>query len=840
MQRRIRPYVPVSLVMCFACSGGDSSGPGPSGPPAVASVTVSPAQVVVEVGATTQLSAQVRDAGGNLLSGRTVSWASSNGGLATVDQTGLVLGMAPGSVMITATAEGRSGSAAADVRNPPVATIEIGPSPAALAEGESVQLSATAKAANGNVIAGTSFAWATSNAAIVQVSAAGLATALGAGQATVSASAGTATGNLVLNVTPAGAITITQIAPAVLVEGQPATLTGSGFSATAGGNTVAIGGVTATVTQASASTLQIVVPTFDCRAAANATVQVSVGARISNAVQQMVSPAAALDLQIGELAVLRTPADLCLQFAPSATAQRYVFGVQSVSDVVSTLTPVTVSASVPTGAATSPQLPSASFGTVPAAHAPPSPAEREAAERWASHVAITGMEYERERAMYQQLADRVGPLMSGAMEFTASTVPGTVAEGDEITVRFPNIGGNTCTEFSNINVRVGRISTRAIALVDLANPVAVDAATLTAALNAFDVSHDVAVDHFGEIGDLDENGRIVIVITREVNRLASPPLGFVIHSNLFTVSQCPSSNEGEFMFIRAPDPDGLYTAGVYTATTFSNNMDRLLMHEFTHNIQGHRRRLAGGQFMASWLAEGLATGSEEALGLHVLGLQQGGNYGQNAVYASRGADPRMFFGHVGDLLAYFGFNFANGRNAGAPEECSWVGSTSAGNPGPCSFATRLLYGVPWSIIKHTIDRQPGGAANQKQFLRAFSNRVGPPGFADLEAVFALPISTILAEWAPMLYLDDRYPAAGFQLLNFNIRNVAAAWNSPNADLVARMHGFGSFTSAFTLRAGSSSYHEISGANRPATAIAVRDGEGNPLPNFLQVWIVRVQ
>ena len=44
----------------------------------VASVGVSPASVSVSVGSTQQLSAVARDAGGNVLPGRTVTWATSH------------------------------------------------------------------------------------------------------------------------------------------------------------------------------------------------------------------------------------------------------------------------------------------------------------------------------------------------------------------------------------------------------------------------------------------------------------------------------------------------------------------------------------------------------------------------------------------------------------------------------------------------------------------------------------------------------------------------------------------------------------------------------------------
>src|SRR6185436_976170 len=62
----------------------------PPAPVPVASVSVSPSSATVTVGGTQQLSAVTRDANNNVLSGRVVTWSSANGGIATVNSTGLV------------------------------------------------------------------------------------------------------------------------------------------------------------------------------------------------------------------------------------------------------------------------------------------------------------------------------------------------------------------------------------------------------------------------------------------------------------------------------------------------------------------------------------------------------------------------------------------------------------------------------------------------------------------------------------------------------------------------------------------------------------------------------
>lgn len=81
----------------------------------VASVDVAPASASIAVSATQQLTATVKAADGSALPGRTVTWATSASGIATVNAQGLVTGITAGSATITATSEGKSGSSAITV-----------------------------------------------------------------------------------------------------------------------------------------------------------------------------------------------------------------------------------------------------------------------------------------------------------------------------------------------------------------------------------------------------------------------------------------------------------------------------------------------------------------------------------------------------------------------------------------------------------------------------------------------------------------------------------------------------------------------------------------------------
>src|SRR5947207_1001834 len=102
--------------------------PPPPAPAPVASVTLSPAATGVSVGATVKLTATLKDASGKALAGRSVTWASSTLGMATVSTGGFVTGVAVGPVTITATSEGQSGRATVTV-NPVAGNPVAGPTP---------------------------------------------------------------------------------------------------------------------------------------------------------------------------------------------------------------------------------------------------------------------------------------------------------------------------------------------------------------------------------------------------------------------------------------------------------------------------------------------------------------------------------------------------------------------------------------------------------------------------------------------------------------------------------------------------------------------------------------
>ena len=106
----------------------------------VASVEIVPADTAVQLGSSVQLEAVLKDADGNLLEGRTVTWESSDPSIASVDFAGRVSGNTLGSVAVTGSTEGHSDTATVSVVASPILRVIIWPQDVDLPNGQRAQL----------------------------------------------------------------------------------------------------------------------------------------------------------------------------------------------------------------------------------------------------------------------------------------------------------------------------------------------------------------------------------------------------------------------------------------------------------------------------------------------------------------------------------------------------------------------------------------------------------------------------------------------------------------------------------------------------------------------------
>lgn len=225
----IRPYsrafvmitASVYFMILAGCGGGDSgpTSPTPSTPtpppppptPVATSLTVAPSShTLASIGATVQLSATVRDQNNNPMSGQTVTWTSSNTGVATVSGNGLVTAVSNGTTQITARAGNASGTSNITVAEPMPTRITIAPSSHTLeAIGETVQLRATVRDQRNNAMSGQTITWSSGNEAVATVDGNGLVTAVSDGMAEITAKSGSLSASATITVASPVPTTVT-------------------------------------------------------------------------------------------------------------------------------------------------------------------------------------------------------------------------------------------------------------------------------------------------------------------------------------------------------------------------------------------------------------------------------------------------------------------------------------------------------------------------------------------------------------------------------------------------------------------------------------------------------
>ena len=161
-------------------------------PPVVASIMVSPSTMTMEVGGTFQFEATALTADGMAIPDVHFTWMGDDDGIATVDDTGLVTGLAAGTAMITASANNVTSMPATvtiEELPPEVSSVTVNLSSLMLEVGDTHRLTAVARTSEGMMVGGVDFEWSSDDIDVASVDQTGLVTAVGAGMANITAMA---------------------------------------------------------------------------------------------------------------------------------------------------------------------------------------------------------------------------------------------------------------------------------------------------------------------------------------------------------------------------------------------------------------------------------------------------------------------------------------------------------------------------------------------------------------------------------------------------------------------------------------------------------------------------
>ena len=158
------------------------------------SLSVSPNTAEILVNGTITLTATVEPADTDI----TVAWSSSDESVATVDSEGNVTGLSAGNIIITASAGGLTAECKIAVVNIPVESVTLNHDEIQMTEMETFTLSAEVLPENAD---NKTITWSSSDERIAIVNGAGTITAIGAGEAIITAKAGNVTDECRVSVT---------------------------------------------------------------------------------------------------------------------------------------------------------------------------------------------------------------------------------------------------------------------------------------------------------------------------------------------------------------------------------------------------------------------------------------------------------------------------------------------------------------------------------------------------------------------------------------------------------------------------------------------------------------
>lgn len=159
-------------------------------PEVATNVTVSPANVTLRLTNQKVFTATAKNAQGTVITGRTFRWSSSNSSIASVDQTGNVIALSAGTVVIAADADGVIGNSAVTVTNIPIGSCTLAPTSQKVTVSQQAQPTISLRDTANNALpsANRPLNWTSDNEVVATVSTTGVITARKAGTATIRAS----------------------------------------------------------------------------------------------------------------------------------------------------------------------------------------------------------------------------------------------------------------------------------------------------------------------------------------------------------------------------------------------------------------------------------------------------------------------------------------------------------------------------------------------------------------------------------------------------------------------------------------------------------------------------
>ena len=368
----------------------------------------------------------------------------------------------------------------------------------------------------------------------------------------------------------------------------------------------------------------------------------------------------------------------------------------------------------------------------------------------------------------------------------------------------------------------------------------------------------ILVNNFGNPLALDDKlsatGKVVMVFSPRVNAFQSGDvLGFAVTCDFLPVAQAPSSNVGEYFYAAVPTDAAAGFASSGTRDSWLRLIRATLIHEVKHVTAFAERisRFGAGSSLEdpSW-EEGMARNVEELYartfyltqpkqnGLYAASIRCEALFIRGEIPAACANRPLLMLRHFDGLETYFGL----------PESYTPLGRSFA------SDAT--IYASAWAVERWANDHF---AANESQFLKDFTTS-SATGVPNVEGRTGRPWEEMLGEWSLGMYLDDE---PGFtpenphlKMLSWNLHDIWLGLCSDlgpctNSNNISQLYPrpspfqlhplqFGTFSINGSIVGGSFTILELTGTQVGKQLIELRSTIGGDPPPTVRLAIVRVQ
>jgi len=388
---------------------------------------------------------------------------------------------------------------------------------------------------------------------------------------------------------------------------------------------------------------------------------------------------------------------------------------------------------------------------------------------------------------------------------------------------FKVCSSQTCQATKNVAATAQFVGAHAAIFVDDSVPAGgFSGADIADLGNEFDtVLYPINTSRFGPESDLDGNGVVIVLLTRQINALVPKPgcstafiTGFFFPGDI-APGFATQYNNGEVFYGMVPDPSGSVSCS-YSTAFVKRLLPVTFIHEFQHMISFNQHVLVrGGNDEVLWLNEAMSHLAEEIGGLH---------------YDSLGIDSTASRFVLGDL-------YNAGLFMNAPEAVTVVAEDGSG-----SLEER---GAGWLFVRYLVDRF-GDA------LPAALVQTSSTGGPNVQAATNVPFETLLGQWLLALYVSDlpgftappelRYSSWHFRA-TFSSLHAQDPQDFPFAFPLLPDSGNGQSAGfSGTLGAGSGAYLRVKQfVSSPSFGLTFRGSGGGALPasGMPQLAIVRV-